>query len=420
MYSKGEIWMDLKSGHIAWTHSLEQVSTYPTLTENAACDVVIIGAGISGALTAYELSKAGLQVIVVDKRRAGHGSTCASTGLLQFSNDKTLTSCIHTFGRESGTRFYTLCKEAVEKLLRIKDELIMDPELIPRQSLYYASEEADVPSLKEEYEQLSLCGFDVLWLEAPQIKARYGFSKPAAILSSGDAEVNPFRFVHALLDTAVSRYQVQIYEETRIVHHDWHVNGVRLISDKSAAIEASYAVFATGYETQEMKADRNTVTESTYALVTEPIPNIDKIWPDRCLIWETARPYLYMRTTVDNRIVAGGLDVATSIPEERDRLLKHKTYLLEQEIEKLFPTLAPIRTQYAWAAAFCSTHDGYPMIGPHPQYPRCFFIEGYGGNGIAYSTIAANIIHLLIEQGDHPDAHLFSLTRSPHPAPPVS
>ncbi|WP_028546050.1 NAD(P)/FAD-dependent oxidoreductase [Paenibacillus taiwanensis] len=412
--------MDLKSGQIAWTHSLEQVSSYPPLMDNVTCDVAIIGAGISGALAAYECSKAGLHVVVVDKRRIGHGSTCASTGLLQGSNDKTLSSCIHTFGRESGTRFYTLCKEAVQKLLRIKDELMMDPELDSRPSLYYATEEADVPALKEEYEQLILCGFDVEWLEASHIKARYGFSKPAAIYSRGDAEVNPFRFVHALFDTAVSRYGVRIYEETKIVHHNWLAHGVQLVSGKGAVVEASYVIFATGYETQEIKADTNAVIESTYALVTTPIPDLERIWPDRCLIWETARPYLYLRTTVDNRIVAGGLDVATVIPEERDRMLKHKTYLLEQEIEKLFPALAPIRSQYAWTAAFGSTHDGYPMIGPHPQYPHCFFIEGYGGNGIAYSTIAANIILTLIKQGEHPDAHLFSLTRSHHPAPPVS
>ena len=42
------------------------------------------------------------------------------------------------------------------------------------------------------------------------------------------------------------------------------------------------------------------------------------------LIWETARPYIYMRTTVDNRIIIGGLDEDTNIAQERDSKLIHK------------------------------------------------------------------------------------------------
>ncbi|MBD8499841.1 NAD(P)/FAD-dependent oxidoreductase [Paenibacillus arenosi] len=411
--------MDLKAGSLAWPVTLEQISTYPPISQDEQCDIVVVGGGMSGALTAYELSRQGYRTIVVDKRSIGTGSTCANTGLLQFCNDKMLTACIHTFGQESGVRFYTLCKQAVQRLFDIRQDLITDPELYERSSLYYASTEEDVPILEQEFNTLTHYGFTVEWWDKEKIQQHFGFTKPAALLTHGDAEVNPFKMVHALLETSVAKYNLRIFEHTRILRHQSEQpNEIILYTDQGHHIKARHAVFATGYETQEMKHDRNAVMESTFAIVTQPIPNLEQLWHKRMLIWETARPYLYMRTTPDNRIVAGGLDENTTIIEERNRMLPNKSKQLVQEIEQLFPDIAPIEAEYEWAALFGSTHDGYPMIGPHPKYSNCTFIEVYGGNGTVYSSIAASMIIDLVENGTHPDADLFTFQRSNHPSPP--
>lgn len=409
--------MDLKSGHLAWPETLKHVDSYSKLNRDLTCDVVVIGGGMGGIMMAYELSKQGKHVVLVEKHQIGHGSSSANTGLLQFCNDKSLTSCIHTYGEHAGVRFYQLCKQAIEKITRINDELEQDTEFTPRRSLYYASSEEDVAKLKQEYDTLARYHFPVEWWEADQIEQAFGFTKPAAIITHGDAEVNPYRFIHAMASTAVRKYKLEIYESTEVVHHEFHSDFVTIITAERHRIMASHAVFAMGYETQEFKRDQNAVLTSTYALVTAPIPDLEKIWHQRMLVWETARPYNYMRTTPDNRIVAGGLDESTAIPEERDRMFPHKIEQLRQHIAALFPSLTAVEADYSWAATFGSTHDGYPMIGPHPRYPRCLFIEGYGGNGTVYCAISTEIIPALINHGSHPDASLFSLTRSSHPSP---
>jgi len=58
------------------------------------------------------------------------------------------------------------------------------------------------------------------------------------------------------------------------------------------------------------------------------------------------------------------------------------------------------------------------MIGPHPQYPHCYFLEGYGGNGTVYSMIAALITDILTGNPRTDDLELFSLTRTTKPSPP--
>ncbi|MGZ9583446.1 NAD(P)/FAD-dependent oxidoreductase [Paenibacillus marinisediminis] len=409
--------MDLKSGTFPWIGTLEPKYTYPTLDEDLKCDTVIIGGGMSGAILAYELSKQGQQVVLLEKHAIGTGSSSANTGLLQFCNDKSISSCIHTFGEKHGIRFYQLCKEAIDKLIALKDELLFDTQLILRSSLYYASCEDHVKLLKQDYDILVRNGFPVEWWNAEDVERSFGFKKPAAIVSHGDAEVNAFRFIHALLLTAVKRYGLRVYEHSKVNRRTNTADSIVVTTDGRHHVTAQHAIFAMGYETQELKRDRNAKLESTFAIMSEPIEGLDQVWHERMLIWETARPYLYMRTTPDHRIVAGGLDESTMNPAERDRMLPQKAKLLEQEVMKLFPSLAPIRFSHAWSAVFCSTHDGYPYIGAHPDYPRCYFIEPYGGNGTVYCMIAAEIIPALVTQGNHPDADLFRLDRSPHPSP---
>ncbi len=80
---------------------------------------------------------------------------------------------------------------------------------------------------------------------------------------------------------------------------------------------------AAGYEGLEFKKEKNATLISSYAIVTNPVEDLSS-WYKRTLIWETARPYIYMRTTADNRIIIGGLDEDTNIAQERDSKLIHK------------------------------------------------------------------------------------------------
>ena len=67
--------MDLKSGYPYWTVRDGLVAAFPPLSRDLDCDVAVIGAGITGALIARELQDAGLDVVVLDRRDAGWGST---------------------------------------------------------------------------------------------------------------------------------------------------------------------------------------------------------------------------------------------------------------------------------------------------------------------------------------------------------
>ena len=135
-------------------------------------------------------------------------------------------------------------------------------------------------------------------------------------------------------------------------------------------------------------------------------------------MWETARPYFYLRTTADHRIVFGGADEPFANPSRRDRQLHAKTRRLERRFAALFPELA-FRADYAWTGTFAETSDGLPLIGPARPGSRVLHALGYGGNGITFSQIAARILRDHCLERPNRDAALFAFDRmGKTPGPP--
>jgi glycine/D-amino acid oxidase-like deaminating enzyme len=127
-------------------------------------------------------------------------------------------------------------------------------------------------------------------------------------------------------------------------------------------------------------------------------------------MWETARPYFYLRTTPDHRIVFGGADEPFETDSRRTRKLKRKTRELEQAFAANFPELA-FKADYAWSGVFAETTDGLPCIGPKIPGSRVFYALGYGGNGITFSQIAAGILRDACLGTKNADAGLFAFQR---------
>jgi glycine/D-amino acid oxidase-like deaminating enzyme len=168
-------------------------------------------------------------------------------------------------------------------------------------------------------------------------------------------------------------------------------------------------VFATGYETQQFLKQKTVRLASSYAIASNA--NTKFIRGLECpVIWESARPFLYVRTTVDGRIVAGGEDVDFVDAAKRDALLASKTKILTKKIRKMFPRLS-WKLAAAWTGTFAESRDGLPYIGPHKDFPGAQFALGYGGNGITFATIASEIIPDLISGAKNPDAKLFRFGR---------
>lgn len=401
--------MNLLSPSPFWPIRDGLVSNYPCLESRVSCDVAILGAGVSGALAALHLAEAGLDTVVLDRRDVAHGSTAGSTSLLQYEIDEPLHKLALRYGRDHAVRSYRRCRDAIGSIENLVARLHLDCGFERKRSLLLASGLRHVPGLQREFICRRDAGFAVAWWSQKHLASASSLQHPAAILSRDGAQMDAYRFTHGLL-AAAQRAGARVFDRTRVSRTRFTPRGVELHIAGGGQVTARHLVAATGYEADTLLPEKITTLQSTFAVVSEPTLAFTG-WPaDRCLIWETANPYVYLRTTEDNRVILGGFDEPFRDPVERDRLLGAKTAALKRRFHQLFPDI-PMEVAYSWAGTFGKTIDGLPYIGRHPKVPHTWFALGYGGNGITFSLIAAESIRDQILGGTSPDTALFGFDR---------
>lgn len=381
--------------------------TYPKLENDIRTDVIVLGGGISGALTAHYLIENGINCTVIDARTIGLGSTCASTSLLQYEIDTPLHQLITMIGEKDAVRSYKLGEQAIAKLIRLGKKVGV--EVQEKQSLYFAAHKKDLSFINNEFKARNKFEFAVKYLNDSSIRNEFGFSSPAAILSNVAATVDSYLLTHQLLRYNISK-GLKVFDRTKVVTIKHNKTNVQLKTQEGYLIHAKKIVYATGYEVVNFISKPIVKLTSTYAIASESFNSPQKLGKDNAVIWNSASPYLYMRTTSDNRIIVGGRDEDFFSHINRDRLIPRKAKQLQKDFINLFPSI-PFKSEFSWAGVFGSTKDGLPYIGSYKKLANSFFALGFGGNGITFSQIAGEIITDLVKGRKNKDAKMFSFDR---------
>lgn len=381
--------MDLKSGLPWWLIKNGLMKEYKTLQEDKKTEIVIVGSGITGALAAHFLCKAGVKCIVVDKRMVSTGSTSASTAQLQYEIDTFLYELCDMVGINNAVESYKLCLKSIITLQNIISELKIDCGFEIKPSLYLAQSKKDAAKLKREFDIRQKYGLPVEYLDKKSIKKRFNINREAALYNDCSAQVDAYMLCRDLLEYHMQYSGLEVYSHTDIVKLISLKDGIQLTTDKKHITQANKMVCSPGFESEFFLKEKVMNLNSTYVFVSRPV--LSELWPETCLIWETARPYQYIRTTTDNRVIVGGEDEKFTTDANRDRKMKSKTQKILKKFNKLFPGIE-LEIDFNWCGVFGETKDGLPYIGEHKDHPNTYFALGYGGNGITFSVIAAEII----------------------------
>lgn len=401
--------MDLKSGYPFWSVRNGLMRAFPRLQGDVRCDVAIIGGGVTGALIADELVRHGHAVVVLEQREIGWGSTSASTALLQYEIDVPLVELARTLGPGHATQAYLACAEAIDQLHE-RARAVGQVDFRRNDSLYYASRRGDVPALQAELAARRRIGLDVEWRDATALWHDHGVRAPGGLLSRQAAQMDPYRMTYRLLGRCVAA-GAAVHDRTAVTAMEATTRGVRLRTADGACVNAAHLVVAAGYAGQQWLDQRVARNRSSYAFVTDPLDDREAGALRHTMMWETARPYLYLRGTADGRVIAGGEDDDIDLPARRDARVLRKAARLQAKIARAMPDLR-LRPVFAWGGTFAETADGLPFFGAHAQHgPRVLFAMAYGGNGITYSMLGAGLLRAAIERRAHPLAGLFGFGR---------
>lgn len=398
---------DLRTGRSIWMARPAPTVPERALRRDVEADAIVVGAGISGAMVADQLTEAGLDVVLVDRRGPMLGATPASTALLQAEIDVPLSRLARRIGAERARRIWRRSKLALDALRERVRRLGLRADVASRDSLYLEGDVLDAAGLKEEYETRREAGFEVQLLTRREVKARWGIAGRAALLGFDSLVADPRRLTAGLLEAA-HRRGARLFAPVAIEEVDAGPRRVLARTTTGRTLRAKHLIFATGYELPKGVPRLGHRICSTWALATKPQPR--RLWADECLIWEASDPYLYLRTGPRGEVICGGEDEPFADEAKRDALLERKIATLQRKLARLMPWL-DTEADYAWCANFGASSTGTPSIGPIPGLPNCYALLGYGGNGITYAALAGQLLRSeLCGRGD-PDADLFSFAR---------
>ena len=364
-----------------WTSA--SVPDYDTAPDSET-DVCIVGAGIAGLTTAYELVRRGTSVIVLDDGPIGGGETGRTSAHLASAVDDHFAHLEDKFGEAGAKLVAESHAAAIDYIETVVRELAIECDFRRVDGYLFAppgeSNEKTERDLDRELAAARRAG-----LVANKVpRAPLPFDTGPALVFANQAEFHPLRYLRALADAIV-----QLGGK---IHTHVHVEGIepgepltiKLANDRRIACRA--AVDATnGAMTSPLKMPLRQAAYRTYVLAFDLEPGLIP----HGLYWDDADPYHYIRLARgDNEreiLIVGGNDhrVGQGDPARA-------WFELEGWTRRWIPVAGTLIAR--WSGQILEPADGPAHIGRSPELEHVYLVTGDSGNGLTHGTIAGMMI----------------------------
>ena len=234
-------------------------------------------------MVAERLTRQGLDVVIIDREIPGRGSTAASTSMLLWEIDRSLTALSEAYGLERAARAWRASLRAVSGLKALVTSLGISCELRDRNSVYLASG-ADGKHLLGEHELRRRVSLPGEYLEQGLLLDNFGFARTAAIVSPGAAYCDPLQLSRGLLHIAAAR-GARLFDGEAVT---FDAAGSKVITglENGREIGSRFVVLATGYVMPDIVRASIHRVSSSWAIATRAQPQA--IWNGGALVWEDA------------------------------------------------------------------------------------------------------------------------------------
>lgn len=364
-----------------WTDTSASTG-YPALDGRTEADVAVIGGGLAGLWTAWELVQTGHRVAVLEAGRVGAASTGNTTGKATALQSLVFSAIARSAGQEAARRYGQAQTQAVERIAEVSARLGIDCDLERRPAYVYTTLEHALPELHEELQAAVAAGVPATYSTSIGLP----FPVAGALRLDGQIQFHPRKLLVALAADLVRRGSA-VYENTRVVTVDDGEPSVA-VTETGASVAAQHLVIATGYPITSTPGVRRALKPRRELVVAGPIPA------------ENAPRGMYI--TLEDSVRS----IRTAPLDEARRLLIVAGEKFDPgagSVGERFETLAAWAAEelglrkvtHRWSAQDYETRDRVPLVGPASQAPdhaHTWLATGFGGWGLTNAVVAGRLI----------------------------
>jgi sarcosine oxidase subunit beta len=350
-------------------------------------DVVIVGGGVNGCMLGYQLSRAGLDVVIVEKRYLGSGATG---------------SCGAGIRQQWSTRENTeLAIKSVKMFERLSDEFGEDIEFRQGGYLIINHSEQELEQAKKNVTMQQSLGLDVSIIDKERITEIVpildikGIHACAATFCPTDGHANPFKTTFAAAHAA-QREGATIHTHTKVTSIRTKNKAITAVKTEKGTIKTSWLVNAAGVWSQEI-AQMVGITLPNQPFRKEAIAT-ERLQPMFEAMVISFKDGIYFSQQKEGQIVGG-----VPIPEEKKGFYTQPTFSFLQHMSRTLtryaPALKKVNMLRHWTGFYDVTPDARPILGPDERVKGFIHCHGFSGHGFMLSPMVSKVLADFISNG---------------------
>jgi glycine/D-amino acid oxidase-like deaminating enzyme/nitrite reductase/ring-hydroxylating ferredoxin subunit len=360
------------------------------LSRDIIADTVVVGSGIAGLSTAYELAAQGQKVVVIDRGSIGGGMTARTTAHLTSLCDESFKALIDRQGLDVAKQFHASQAASIDRIEQIQRSESIDCSFRRLDGFLFPALGSDPSDLDQNLEADRKVGIEVEDRTGLPLK---GLEKTRCLRYANQGTFHPLQYLKGLAQ-AIVRREGDLYANTAMEVVKEHNGRVTVKTTDGRKIDAAAAVIATNSPVNDRTAlHTKQAPYRTYAMAFE-LPR--DVLPD-ALYWDTLDKYHYVRlhplTATKSALIVGGADHKSG--EADDASVRFEA--LEAWMRNLLPNLG--QETHRWSGQVMDTIDYMSFTGRNPGNENVYVHTGDSGQGITHGVVASLIISRLITTG---------------------
>jgi len=384
-----------------WFDSTKRPSFRP-LERPLSVDVLVVGGGVTGIVTAYLLQKAGVSVALLERERLASRDSGHTTAHLTHVTDQRFHEMVKDFGRDHARATWDAGAAAIDEIERIVREEKIDCDFSRVTGYLHAPRSGgktdERPNLKKDAKLANELGFNAAYLD------RVPFMNTPGVRFADQAKFHPLKFLFALA-TQIHGNGVHVFENSAVTRFDSKkkrakANGHWINYDRVVLATNNPLLGESGLVGGMLFQTKLSLYSSYVVGATIPRGSIPI-----ASFWDTNDPYQYLR--IDRH---GESDYAIFGGEDHKTGQARNTETCFRNVEKALLEFAPAaKIDHRWSGQVIDAADGLPYIGPNEDDQ--FIGTAYCGNGYTFGVTAAVMARDWITGVKNPWRDLFSPDR---------